>query len=153
VPNAALRIRPTPEMQAELGIDTTTPAGAPGQAGARAAGAQGGQAARAGGGPGAGGQRPGGARPAAGAAGRPSVSTLYFVKDGKLATARVTAGITDGTVTEISGPEVTEGMQVIVGLNQPQNAGAGTTNPFQQQGPGGGGPGGGGPGGGFGGPR
>ena len=78
------------------------------------------------------------------------MATLYYMKDGKLATTRVTTGISDGTQTEISGPEVTEGMEVIVGLNQATTAGGGTTNPFQQQGPGG--PGGfGGPPGGFGG--
>ena len=168
VPNAALRIRPTPEMLAELGMDSL-PAG--GQGGARAAGGQGGaraaaggqgggqgQGARAGGQGGQGGQGgargAGGQRPAgggAGAAGRPSMATIYYMKDGKLAMARVQTGISDGSLTEDSGAGVTEGMEVVIGLNQ-ASAAPTATNPFQQRQQGPGGPGGGGFGGG-GGPR
>jgi HlyD family secretion protein len=74
------------------------------------------------------------------------MASLWYLKDGKPARIRVRTGISDGTQTEISGPEVKEGMEVIVALNQ-ANATTAAVNPFQQQqqqgGPGG-------PGGGFG---
>lgn len=86
---------------------------------------------------------------------RPGVAPLWYIKDGKLGVIQVRTGISDGTNTEISAPELEEGMEIIIGLNsaQPTVQGGATTNPFQQQRGGGfGGPGGGMPaGGGFGG--
>ena len=74
-----------------------------------------------------------------------------IIGERKLATTRVQTGLTDGSQTEIRGPEVKEGMEVISGINQ-ASAESGTTNPFQQQQQQRGGPGGGfGPPGGFGG--
>jgi HlyD family secretion protein len=61
---------------------------------------------------------------------RPQPSLLYFVKDGKLAMMPVRPGITDGQYTEVRGPFVDEGMQVITGMTQA--AQATTANPFQQ---------------------
>lgn len=45
----------------------------------------------------------------------------------------VTAGATDGTVTEVQGPELQEGMPVIVGEQMPAATEGGTTNPFTPQ--------------------
>ena len=53
----------------------------------------------------------------------------------------VRTGISDNTVTEVSGPGLEEGMQVIAGLSTAEGQ-TGTTNPFQQGGGPGGGPGG-----------
>jgi HlyD family secretion protein len=57
---------------------------------------------------------------------------------------RVRTGLSDGQNTQIMGPDVKEGMQVIVGTNTPTATTApATTSPFQQQrGPGGPRPGG-----------
>ena len=49
---------------------------------------------------------------------------------------RVKAGLTDGQKTVIESARVKEGMQVIIGVNQPQTA-ATNTNPFGPGGPGG----------------
>lgn len=121
VSNAALRFRPTNEQRAKMGIDTTAAVGRAVAAGGpqRPAGAA------------QGGARGARTPPADGA--RPTVATLYYVKDGKVATARVRTGISDGSQTEIQGAEVAEGLEVISGLNQASGAQAGTTNPFQQQ--------------------
>lgn len=84
---------------------------------------------------------------------RPGVAPLWYIKDGKLGVIQVLTGISDGTNTEISAPELEEGMEIIIGLNsaQPTVQGGATTNPFQQQQRGGGfgGPGGGMPAGGM----
>ena len=56
--------------------------------------------------------------------------------NGKLRVIPVRTGISDGTSTQIEGPDLEEGMQVIAGLNQAGAAGA-ATNPFQGGGPGG----------------
>ncbi|MFL5583021.1 MAG: efflux RND transporter periplasmic adaptor subunit [Gemmatimonadaceae bacterium] len=140
VPNAALRFTPSAEELKAAGIDPTARgAGAPSDS-ARAAwrarqGAQGGQA----GAPDAqAGQRQ--AQRAAGAAGttRPrrtgSVGTLYYMKDGKLAMARVRTGLTDGQNTQVTGRDLTEGMQVIVAAGGATQAAqpAAAANPFQQ---------------------
>jgi multidrug efflux pump subunit AcrA (membrane-fusion protein) len=77
----------------------------------------------------------GGGMPGAGANGngtagsRPQPTMLYYVKDGKLAMMPVRPGITDGQFTEVRGPFVEEGMQVIAGLTQA--AQTTTSNPFQ----------------------
>jgi HlyD family secretion protein len=63
---------------------------------------------------------------------------------------KVTLGVSDGTVTEVSGPDVTEGLVVVVGEERADAAAAQRgANPFAPQfgRPGGGGPGGGGGGG------
>ena len=50
--------------------------------------------------------------------------------------ARVRTGLTDGQFTEVSGPALREGMQVIAGVNTAGSAAAATAaasaNPFQQ---------------------
>jgi HlyD family secretion protein len=168
VPNAALRLRPTEEMLAQVDMpamggangargDSATRAAARaarqqqgaaagqagpaagGQAGAARQGGNGGQAGagRAGGfGPGgfagAGARRPGGG----------NFAMLWTVDEaGKLAVIPVRTGISDNTTTEVQGPGLKEGMQVIAGLNT-VGAETETTNPFQQNRGGAGGPGG-----------
>lgn len=153
VPNAALRFRPTEQMLAQVEMPTMGGArgdsasraaaraerqrqgGEGGQAGAGANGVvrQGGQGGFAGGF--AGGN--GGARRPGSGAGRANFAMLWTVDGaGKVAVIPVRTGISDGTNTEIQGPGLQEGMQVIAGLNQTGGTG-GTTNPFQNGGPGG----------------
>jgi hypothetical protein len=61
------------------------------------------------------------------------MGTLYVADaQGKLTPIRVRTGLTDGSVTEIRGRDVKEGMKVVAGTSQPQSAGT-TSNasPFQ----------------------
>src|SRR5688572_5868107 len=150
VPNAALRFRPTAEMlaaaritgggngatgAARTGADSAalaarrdsvrlagrttdsasaTPRTGSAQAGTRAAGRASGTA-------------------------RGTVAQLWYVDSaGKPAVIRVRTGLTDGQNTEISGPNVREGMQVIIGTAAAAIAQT-PASPFQQQrrGPGG----------------
>ena len=58
---------------------------------------------------------------------------LWFMDaTGKLQIARVRTGITNGQETEVSGPNLKEGMQIIVGMTG-GDAPAAATNPFQGQ--------------------
>jgi HlyD family secretion protein len=138
-PNAALRFRPTDEMRAQVrqrmqngessqtrGANGEAPTGSGAMATDRAMGSAGG--ARNGGGFGAGGEGRSGAENRAGAGNgsrRASLPTLWYLDaSGKLAIARVRAGLTDGQLTEVEGPGLKEGMQVIIGVNTPvQNSG------------------------------
>jgi HlyD family secretion protein len=68
----------------------------------------------------------------------------YLDETGKLTMTRVRAGLTDGQKTAVESPRIKEGMQVIIGVNQP--AGQQGQTAFGQPtfiGPAGGGPGGG----------
>jgi HlyD family secretion protein len=56
-----------------------------------------------------------GARPSANAAPRQAI--LWVERQGRLAPFEVTAGLSDGAFTEVSGPEVTEGLAVVIGEN------------------------------------
>jgi HlyD family secretion protein len=159
VPNAALRFRATPDMMAAAGV--TNANGAPRTAADSAAvaarrdsirkarAAAGGNAGggQFGGGPGGQG---GGAPGAAGAArsrasgGRGGFAQLWYIgANGKPAMMRVRTGLSDGQNTQVIGPDVKAGMQVIVGTNASTTAAASpspTNSPFQQQrrpGPGG----------------
>jgi HlyD family secretion protein len=146
-PNAALRFRPTDEMRAEVrerlqggaggetrranaggerGANGEPPTGSGTMAADRAMGSDGG--ARNGAGFGAGGDGRSGAENGTGAgngARRGNLPTLWYLDAaGKLAIARVRAGLTDGQLTAVEGPGLKEGMQVIVGVNSPaQNSG------------------------------
>jgi HlyD family secretion protein len=137
-PNAALRFRPTDEMRAEVRQRFQDRAGAAGESrerpempadgsGAMAAErAMGSAGARNGTTSGAGGEGRGGAENGAGQRGRrANMPTLWYLDaSGKLAIARVRAGLTDGQQTEVEGPGLREGMQDIVGVNTPaQNNG------------------------------
>lgn len=148
VPNAALRVRPTPEMLAQVrgqmesgrGERDTTRRRDSGSrasdsarraqfvAARRQAGGAGGGGGPGFGGPGGGG---GGAQRPAGAP-RPNdmISLWYVDKDGKVAMARVRAGLSDGQKTEVRGQGITEGMQVIVAVSA-SGAQTGSGSPFQ----------------------
>lgn len=141
VPNAALRFRPTDEMIAKVDMPEMGGRAGGGGAAGRPEGAAGGAAAA---GPdgapraaAAGANGPGGA--AVGGAPRGAANfAMLWVTDtsGQLKVIPVRTGISDGTATEVEGPGLEEGMQVIAGLNQAGAAG-GTVNPFQGGGGGG----------------
>jgi HlyD family secretion protein len=105
VPNAALRFRPPPEMLAQLGGGR-----APGNPGRTAGGAPGSP------GGGGGGQRgpTAGARPPA-AVGE-GQKTLWVLRDGKPLPVRVTTGVSDGTLSEVSEGSLKLGDVVITGI-------------------------------------
>jgi len=70
--------------------------------------------------------------------------TLYVADaKGSLTPISVQTGVTDGSVTEVRGAELREGMQVVAGTLQPQSAESQSSNPFsggnsqQQRRPGG----------------
>ena len=131
VPNAALRFRPDSVMLKAAGVTTGTAGDSAARAArfaaARAAGTAGGAAGRTG----AGGARTGAARSTRG--------TLWYTDaTGKLKSARVAIGLTDGQRTQVTGTSIQPGMKIIIGSNA---AGATTAsasqtnaNPFQQSG-------------------
>jgi len=146
VPNSALRFRPTDEMRAEVQkrfqeqrtangsgpqLADAGSAASPGAFAGRASGGSG--AGLRGGGLGAGGEG-GGAR----VRGTPPPTLWYLNDAGQLSVARVRAGLTDGQHTVVESPQIKEGMQVIIAVNQ--TSAAASASPF------------GGPGGGFGAP-
>ncbi len=109
-----------------------------GGAGGGAGGFGGGQGGAGGGGFGGGAQRPGGAAGGGaggfgmGAAGSNGVAVLWTLDaNGKPTPVRVHTGLTDGQTTEISGPNVKEGMKIIAAVTNEKGGGA--ANPFQQQ--------------------
>ncbi len=118
VANAALRFKPAE------GTKVGTPASSPaGQAASRRQGNRGDGAGTAPGQP-ARRQRSGGSG---------GMGTLYVADEkGTLTPIRVRTGLTDGSVTEVRGRELKEGMKVIAGTSQPQSAST-TSNasPFQ----------------------
>ena len=70
---------------------------------------------------------------AGGARGRGNGSMLWYLDaDGNPAVMRVRTGITDGTMTEIRGRGVVDGLKVISGVTQSQ-ADGGFSNPFENQ--------------------
>ncbi len=136
VPNAALRFRPTEEMVARLRAMRAEREGGAGGDSARGAGGGGGE-------PAAGGERVAGGAPG-GAAGSAAGSatgngrrggfadrTVLWRLDaqGRPEPVPVKTGLTDGQNTEVSGPGLETGMQVIAGTS----TGTATTaaNPFQ----------------------
>lgn len=134
VPNAALRWSPT-------GADTAPTAGS------QPSGQRGGQETK-------GAQGNGGGNGADRSRQRAkSTSRVWVLRDDVPTPITVTAGLTDGTVTEITTDDLREGDEIIVGQVSASAAAAATTNPFAPQpfGGGRGGRGGGGGGGGGGG--
>ncbi len=104
VPNAALRYRPA------------VSAGGPGGGGRPGGGRGGARAAQ--GAPGAT-ASPAPATPNGGArtddeTPTPDQGTLYLLRAGRAVRTRVTVGVTDGAFTEVSGPELTEGAEVVI---------------------------------------
>lgn len=122
VPNAALRVRPTPEMLAAVGGGAGTTASARREtAAARRPDSNGVRSRQAAG-------DTSGAAPGA----RAATATLWYLDEGgALARARVTTGISDGIMTEVRGSGLREGMQVIAGVVEVDASE--TANPFQQQ--------------------
>ena len=120
VSNAALRFRPTEEMRAQLRK--------------RFAAARGAGSTQAGPGTGNGVEGGTGAR-SPGTGDRPRNATvLWYLDDkGEPAVARVHAGLSDGQRTEVSGKDLKEGMQVIIGVTQ--SVPTATANPLQPQTP------------------
>ncbi len=120
VPNAALRFKPTDAQMAEL----TAQRGA-----ARFSAPSGGVNA---------------AAPQKRSGGHSNFGMLFYLDpNGKLAAAPVHTGVTDGTVTEVSGKNLKEGMQIIAGMQTASTQTAQTStssSPFggqqqQQRGP------------------
>jgi HlyD family secretion protein len=144
VPNAALRIRPTAEMQEELKkqisartdssehrADSTVPRDSAGRWAGRARG----DSAR-------------GGRGQGGGNGRSSAMIWYLDSAGALHATRVRVGLSDGQRSEVSSPALHEGMEIVTGLpvttEQTPATNTAGTNPLQpQRGGGPGGPGGG----------
>jgi HlyD family secretion protein len=131
VPNAALRFKPADDAAVKTTTSTAT-----GTATA-ATTTQNGQTARTGT-QAAGGARTGGrTRTGTGQRTRTGGSGTLYLADakGQLQMVRVRTGLTDGSVTEIRGTNVKEGMKVVAGTTQPQTASATTTtsnaSPFQ----------------------
>jgi hypothetical protein len=80
---------------------------------------------------------------ASGAGGRfrngPPPTLWYLDESGQLMMTRVHAGLTDGQKTVVESPRIKEGMQVIIGVNDPASARQATGGPFGgPPGPGGG---------------
>ena len=130
VPNTALRFRP--EGAAPAGAVSATPAGAQAVEGQRRERGQG-----QGGGSGQNKwRRDKGAEAESDDATAPVVvkRTVYVLVDGTPVPREVTTGLTDGRVTEVTGGELKEGEQVIVGIAG-QNNGQGQRGGQQQRGP------------------
>lgn len=122
VPNAALRFRPN-EMMLE-------------QIQARSAAASDTTARRPRGGDGI---RPPGPNGFGGGSGQDDVASLwYFDENDQLQVARVRTGISDGSMTEVIGENLEEGMQIIAGVTVSEQSSV-IDNPFEQQQQGGGG--------------
>lgn len=121
VPNAALRWTPRTEAGA-----------APAAAESLARGAEGGGGGGGRGGGGGGGG--GGGRRGGGEAGASRPGTIYALQNGVPQAIQVKAGLSDGTMTEVSGDGLSEGMEIVVGDQATGStasaAATGATNPF-----------------------
>jgi HlyD family secretion protein len=62
--------------------------------------------------------------------GQPPPMLWYLDESGQLTMTRVRAGLTDGQKTAVESPRIKEGMQVIIGVNQPTQATQGMGTPF-----------------------
>jgi HlyD family secretion protein len=110
VPNAALRFKPTAE-QAAQGSREATPGSGEGK------------------------EKVKGGRPAAAEkttapdelSGR---SELWLPEGERVRPMAVRVGLSDGTLTEVAGDPLTDGLMVVTGLQPPAGAQAGTSNPF-----------------------
>jgi HlyD family secretion protein len=130
VANAALRFRPTTEMVAEVQAERRE-AGDSGRAGA-AADSSARAAWRARMEAGAGGTDGGRAESAEGRSA--DVATLWYLDaEGRPQVMRVRKGLTDGQVTEVTGRQLRDGMEIIAGTTSGTTAQSTMTNPFQSQ--------------------
>jgi HlyD family secretion protein len=63
-----------------------------------------------------------------------AVGTLFVAKGGYVQPVKVRLGPTDGSLTEIQGPEIKEGMQVVIAEQQKgENGTSGSASPFAPQ--------------------
>jgi len=125
VPNAALRIKPTPEMLAKSGLSATAARNSGNSASDTARRVRRDSTTA----------RSSNSR---GAAGSSAAGTVWVV-DGKgaLKPVRVRVGLSDGSKSEVQSPALVEGAQVITGTEAPvatAAAAAPATSPFQTQG-------------------
>lgn len=133
VPNAALRFRPNEQMMTEMRERMAAERAASGDTTSRRPGGQQGgapgQAA-----PGGWGGAPNGAGGFQGTGGGNSNRAMlwYLNEKGEISVMPVRTGITDGSMTEITGEGVEQGMQVIAGVTVIEQEG-GIQNPFQRQ--------------------
>jgi HlyD family secretion protein len=137
VPNAALRVKATPRMFAEMRktmdermaeLPDSVQQKMKARAASRGSAAGGGGApgAAAGGGPGG----MGGFGSGNGSGDENSALLWYLDDKGRLTATRVTKGVTDGRVTEIQdGRGIKEGLQVITTVNEPEEEN-GSSNPL-----------------------
>lgn len=111
VSNAALRFKPTDEQLAQLGVQKAAAPAETTTATSTATSTMS-PAERA-------------ARKAAGGGQRSSIATLFYVdQNGKLASANVATGVSDGTSTEIktrNNSTIKEGMKVVAGIASPSS--------------------------------
>ncbi|NNF04745.1 MAG: efflux RND transporter periplasmic adaptor subunit [Rhodothermales bacterium] len=130
VPNAALRFRPTENMMAQLRERFEA------QRAERAA-AEGGSSENESGSDRTGGNTDAATRGASGSPapggfgnGNSNVAMLwYFDENDQLQIARVRTGITDGSMTQVTGQNLQDGMQIIAGVSEVEVEG-GISNPF-----------------------
>jgi HlyD family secretion protein len=69
--------------------------------------------------------------------GPPDLSTLWVQQGGEVRPVQVRKGLSDGTLTEVQGSEIREGMEVVIGQQntQDRSASAATVNPFAPKNP------------------
>jgi len=110
VPNAALRFKPTAEQVAP-GSHEALPGSGEGKEKPRE-----------------------GQRPAAGKSAAPDElsgrSELWLPEGGGVRPLSVRVGLSDGTLTEVAGEQIADGLMVVTGLQPPGSAQTGTSNPF-----------------------
>lgn len=109
VPNAAIRFRPTEEMLAAATASDMPVSQSRDSAAARTVNVG-----------------------VTGARAQPTAQ-LWYLDGGKLRTARVRTGLSDGQRTVVVGDAVRDGMQVIVGTASASTAASGQPSPFQSQ--------------------
>jgi HlyD family secretion protein len=113
VPNAALRFRPTPEQVAPEFRDASASG-----AGGRAKSLEG---------------TPSGAGAAAEAGAQAGRSSLWLPAGEHVRPLAVAVGLSDNAMTEVSGENLEEGLEVVTGVELQDGAGPETSNPFAPQ--------------------
>lgn len=115
VPNSALRFRPSPELKGVL-FKRANPERAADGSGKRSGNGGPGAGGNGGGGPGAGGDKPDADKGEA----NPSQRTVWKITANGIAKpVKITVGLTDGTVTELTGGELAPGDQLVVEVKNP----------------------------------
>ena len=115
VPNAAIRFRPPPEMLAQLGggrSAATTASGAPAGTAPAGSGERGGTP-----------RGPGARTPSAAAATAEGQKSVWVLRDDRPAPVRITTGVSDGTLSEVTEGPLGPGEVVITGVPSAPAAG------------------------------